>query len=128
MRKIQFQNGLVFVVERRLVQHGDTQIFLGTVWLWHLQEGVHLSHSWDVVRNERLEFGVKFNLLRLVSLDVLEHLLDFCADRQVSVLRRIVGAGDFLLVVAVVVVTLTWLLCLHLLLSLGLGLSRLLAR
>ena len=71
----QLKDGLVFVVKAWLVKDCDSQILFLTIRLWHLKEGIHFAYSWDVVRDERLDLGIKFALLRFVSLDVLEELL-----------------------------------------------------
>jgi len=63
------------MVEAGLIQNGDTQVLLLTIGLGHLKEGINLSDSRDVVRNEWLDLGVEINLLGLVALNVLKHLL-----------------------------------------------------
>lgn len=125
---LQFQNRFVFVVKAGLVQHGDSQIFLGAIWLGHLEEGINLTDCGDVVRDERLDLRVQLNLLRLVPLDVLKHFLEFRRNGQVRVCIWVVRSWHLLLVVIIFIVVLRTLLTklllrgllLLLLLSLGL--------
>lgn len=63
------------MVKAGFVQNRDTQVFLLTIGLGHLKEGINLTDSRDVVRNEGLDLGVQVNLLGLVALNVLKHLL-----------------------------------------------------
>ena len=55
---LEFKNRFVFIVQAGLVQHRDSQVFLRTVWLRHLEEGVNLSDCRDVVRDEGLDLRV----------------------------------------------------------------------
>ena len=73
----QFNHCFIFWVQGGLVQNSNTQVFLGTIWLWHLQEGINFTHGRDVLRDKRLQFGVKVDLLRLVSLNILKELFHF---------------------------------------------------
>jgi hypothetical protein len=72
----QFQYGLVFVIQTWFVKDSDTQVFLLSIWLWHLQESINFTNSWDVVRNEWLDLGFQINFLGLVSLNVLKHFFE----------------------------------------------------
>jgi hypothetical protein len=92
------------VVERRFVQHRDTQVFLGTIGLGHLQEGVYFTNCWDIVRYEGLELSFEVDLLRLVPVDVLEYILHLLTHWQIRVLRRVVGARNFFLLVVFVII------------------------
>lgn len=40
----QLNNCLIFWVQGGLIEHSDTQVFLGAVRLWHLEEGVHFTN------------------------------------------------------------------------------------
>ena len=101
---LELKHGLILVVQAGLIEHADAQFFLRTVGLWHLEERVDLADSWDVIRNEWLQLSLQVNLLRLVTLDVLEHLLKFLRNRQVRVLVRVIGTWDLLLILIVVIV------------------------
>jgi len=67
---LHLQYGLVLAVERGFVQYRDTKIFVGTVWLLHLEESIYLADCRHVFWNKRSNFGFKINFLRLESLDV----------------------------------------------------------
>ena len=92
------------MVQSRLIQHRDAQVFLGTIGLGHLQEGVHFTHRRDVVGDEGLELSFEVDLLRLVAVDVLEDILHLLTHWQIRILRRVVGARNFLLLVVFVVI------------------------
>jgi len=113
----QFQYSLIFVVKTWLIEYCNTKIFLGPIWFGHLQEGIYLADGGDVVGNERLHLGIEFNFLRLVALDVLEHLLELLRNGKVRVLIGVVGTGHLLLVVFVVFLVLLLPLGRHLLLQ-----------
>ena len=49
----------------------------------YLQEGINVTNSWDVFRDERLQLEVQLNVLWLESGDVLEELLHFSANNKV---------------------------------------------
>ena len=74
---LELQDRLVFRVETGLVEHRDAKILLLTVGFRHFKEGVDLADRGDVVRDERLNLCVKFNLLRLVPLYVFKHFFEF---------------------------------------------------
>lgn len=102
---------VVVAVQARLIKHSDTKVFLSAVRFRHFKEGVHLSHTRDVFRNERLQLSVKINLLRLVAENVLKEVLDVRAHLKVSVLLRVIGPWHcFLIIVFVVILILLSLL------------------
>lgn len=90
-----------------------------TVGLRHLKERVNLTDRWHKVRHERPEFSVEVDLLGFEPLNVFKQFLHFPGDRQVSVLSRVVSAGNFFFILVVIFVIFS---CLALLLS-GTGLS-----
>lgn len=100
-----------------------------TVGLGHLQEGIDLTNSWDIIGDEGLDLGLEINLLRLIALNVLKHLLQLLCNWQVCILVWIISSRDFLLILIVVVIVLLLgmlhllLLRLRGLLLLGLGLD-----
>jgi hypothetical protein len=125
---LELKHGLIFVVKAGLVQNRDTEVFLLTIRFGHLEEGVDLTDSRDVVGDEWLDLRVKVDLLGLVALNVLKHLLQFLWNGQVRVLVRVVGTWHFFLILIIIVV-LSWSTLLHLLLHVLLrtdGLLRLL--
>ena len=81
--------------------------FFLTVGLRHLKAGVHLPNSWHVVRNERLQLGLKVHLLRLVSRNIIKKLLHLVTYLQTSIVSWIVGAGYILIVITVIVLVVT---------------------
>ena len=116
------------MIKSWLIQHGDTQVFLRSVGLRHLEERVHLTDCWNVVWNEGLQLRLQVDLLRLVPVDVLEDLLNVGRNLEICVHGGVIGAWDFLLFVVIFIIFL-WRLTRHLLLSrlllLLLGLVRL---
>ena len=95
------------MIQTRLVQNSDTKIFLLAIRLWHLQEGINFSDSWDVVWDEWLDLCVELDLLRLVALNVLKHFFELLRHGQVCILVWIVSAWNFLLILIVIFIILT---------------------
>lgn len=102
---LKLKDSLVLVVQRRLVQYHYTEIFLRIIRLRHFQKGVNFSNCRNVVWNERLKFGFKFDLLGFVAVDVLENVLDFLTDWQVCILRGIICAGYLLFFIVFVIIS-----------------------
>lgn len=73
---LELQDSFVFVVERRFIEHRDTEVLLVSIRFGHLEERVDLSHRRDVVWDEGLDPGLKIDLLGLVPRDVLKELFD----------------------------------------------------
>ena len=63
------------MVEAGFVKHAYAQVFLLTIGFGHLEEGIDLADCRDVVGDERLYLSLEVDLLRFVTLYVLEHLL-----------------------------------------------------
>ena len=104
---LELENSFVFMIQTRLVQNSDTKVFLLAIRLWHLQEGINFSDSWDVVWDEWLDLCVELDLLRLVALNVLKHFLELLRHGKVCILVGIVSAWNFLLIFIVIFVILT---------------------
>lgn len=109
---LEFQNSFVLAVKCGFIEHGNTQVLVSTIWLWHLQERVNLTHGWHEVGYERLDLGVEVNLLWLKARDVLEEFFNFTRNRQVSILQWVVCTVDELVIVIIIVVILVLLLLL----------------
>ena len=77
----QLENGLVLVVEGRLVQHNNSQVLFSSVRLGHLQEGIDLTHSRDILRNERLQLRIQVDFLWLVPVDILKEFFRLTGHR-----------------------------------------------
>jgi len=101
---LEFQHCLVLAVQSWLIQHIDSEVFLLSRRLWHLEERVDFSNCRHVVGNEWLELGLEVNLLGLISLDVLEQVLDILGYLQVGIISWVVGPWDFLLVLVVIII------------------------
>mmetsp|Transcript_41206 Transcript_41206/g.47444 ORF Transcript_41206/g.47444 Transcript_41206/m.47444 type:complete len:247 (-) Transcript_41206:64-804(-) len=96
---LHFQDCLVNRIECWLIEHFDSESLFGSVWLWHFQVGVHFSNVRNELRNEGLEGRIELDSLRLVSSDILEKLFDLAAHFEVRVVRCVVSAWDFFLIV-----------------------------
>jgi hypothetical protein len=100
------------VVERRFIEHRDTEVLLVSIRFGHLEERVDLSHRRDVVWDEGLDPGLKIDLLGLIPRDVLKELFDLRLNREVGVLNRVVRAWYIFIIIVVVILLdlLLWLL------------------
>ena len=104
---LELENSFVFMIQTRLIQNSDTKVFLLAIRLWHLQEGINFSDSWDVVWDEWLDLCVELDLLGLVALNILKHFLELLRHGQVCILVWIVSAWNLLLILIVILVILT---------------------
>jgi hypothetical protein len=95
------------VVKCWFIEHHDTEIFLSSIGFRHLKEGIDFADSGDILRNERLKFCVKIDLLRFIPVDVFKELFRFATDREISELRGVVGSGNFLLIIVIFVFLVT---------------------
>lgn len=103
---LQLQNCFVLAVQGRLIQLSYTEVFLLPVRLRHLQAGVHLSHCWHVVWHERFQLRFQIDLLRFVSLDILEQFLNLRSNLQIGIFDWVVGSRHVLIIVSVVLLVL----------------------
>lgn len=101
---LQLKHRFVFAIESRLVELNDTQVFLLAVWFWHLQECINLAHSWHIVGNEGLQFGVKIDFLGFITLDIFKELLHIAGYLQIRVVIWVVGSWNNFIVVIVFIV------------------------
>ena len=60
----------------------------------HLDERVHFSDGWDVLRDEALQQRVQLNFVGLVPLNILKQISNFRRHVQMAVVLRIVCTLD----------------------------------
>mmetsp|Transcript_4295 Transcript_4295/g.12760 ORF Transcript_4295/g.12760 Transcript_4295/m.12760 type:complete len:219 (-) Transcript_4295:478-1134(-) len=90
-----------------LIEDLETQVVAAAVGGCHLDEGVHLADSGDVVWNEAPQSRVEVNIVGLVPRDIVEEVFDLRAHVQVLEIIRVVCALDPGTRLAVLVVALT---------------------
>ena len=103
------------MIQAWLVKYSNTKVLFLAIWLRHLQECIYLTNCRDVFWNKWFDLRFEIYLLRFVAPNIVEDLLQFRRNGQISILVRVIGTWHFFFILIIIFV---FTLLLHLLLDL----------
>lgn len=91
--QLQVEDVGVSLVDARFVDHGQTQVFFDAIRTLWLQEVFDRSHCWNLIRNERPQFGLQVHHLWFEHSYLLEEFFDVVAHFKLFLIFGILLAG-----------------------------------